>query len=373
MSVKTNGLVHLSLAAIGLALGCSGADQPGGDTGSEEIAETARRLVCAESSDMWMHEEYDLVALNDRLAAAPDLVERSGVSHVTSCDDARRVAAAEDVWVGGVTLPEPGEGLPESEDLEAKVKGGVASGWNNVAVLRTDVGSCTATFINERVLVTAAHCLTNSADIRSTTGGTDWCRVTISGGSAAQYNDCRFWRHSGYAGSGDGNDDIGLVRLPAAGAVSGAGMRLWLSYDGTTGTFAFRGQGVTESGGTNTGTLRRDADNDPLRNFGIFLWPEKVVTLAGSEATTLCSGDSGGAAIINHNSTNMAVAVVSNVSDFDLECWVARLTDPDADCCADNGALQELTRIAPKIDWIENRIGACNRFGSGSTAYARGL
>ncbi len=354
--------------------------------GSERVAQG---VVGQAEPDVYYPE-----AMNRKLVQHPELREKTGLTSVKTCSEARSfmsdykdvLQARPELFIADQLDVSPQVFRPESEDVrvqppevlpieafgenvgehsDAILNGNSTTQYGAVLISDTAGNWCSGIGVSKFHHLTSAHCFA---------GTSGWFRGAISrygcsGGSCflipALYSEMWLYltRNPNYTGGGDYADDVSVVTIyhiyddgsvtfpdPAAGNA----LRLWLGSLTANSTVAtMYGYGPNAINGTGSFVLRSGTNTISSESAGWF-W----ATRTGNQA--LCQGDSGGPAVVK---TDKATGIASTVS-----------SGP----CPAVGGWSLWTRISNQIGWIEgvmaypNGVGyTCSRFGAGASAYAR--
>ena len=300
-------------------------------------------------------ETYDIGAINEELDDLGEARDRLGFDQVKTCEQARELRALQrELEPLNPDYEEASADELESEseaggDRVPKIFNGTSTTNSYGAYLPSR--GCSAFFISNKTLLTAAHCIYNNAITRSVAGlviSNFPIRYTYNGQTWDQQVRARLWRHDDYSGTGDDSDDIGLIRILDMSIARSIPI-----YSGSmsTGQYLYtEGWGITGDGLSNAGTLRRNR-----------YWSQRVSrkgsnyfrSLAGAN-TRVCPGDSG-TAITTYAGSRQVAAGIHSFSHHD-----------DGNC-AEVGTEMGHNFIEPKIPWINQRLqregGRCSDYG----------
>ena len=241
--------------------------------------------------------------------------------------------------------------LASAEDAPPIVNGSKTSGFKPVGALVSIQGNyggsfCSGTLVAPSYVITAAHCVEAADEYKDY--GYDIYFVE----SSDVYDEWdkyakvkKTYGHSGYYQGSGINDDIGVLEL--YGSISGETMPVnttkpkqsWGSYDVT-----YVGFGITDDG-KNDGGVKRTVDV-PYYGYD----NSYIYTYSGDSGTiyNICSGDSGGAALIDFTGNGDYALVGANSFGFSVY-------GDHADCNR-RGAAAGSTRIDAYYDWITDII-----------------
>ncbi len=315
---------------------------------------------------------YDYDVLSERLVQGPELVEVLGFDRVeTDQQAAYAIRASYEVEHSAFDVVEDehaalieaytAQGVIEGEDPEFGVTiepqaivNGLASNTVREAVRfrLNNQAHCSAVVVSNRVILTAAHCLTVPAllgtnvvrgnrvttmDITARTAtGIDVTRYANGGTQLVRYA-----RHPNYAGAGDRAHDIGMIILPTAmtGATTGrffAPQRNGERADELHNLYTIRGWGIVNRTFFIRGR-RRALFNAVAPAF----WSHEELA-AGVRSTTnaaTCGGDSGSPWTVTAGSRVITIGVHSG-------------SNGSSGFCTATWATMYGSAIGPKIGWM---------------------
>jgi hypothetical protein len=298
-------------------------------------------------------ELYRYDEMNHELAVTPRLRDRaaaSGVTSVHSCADARAIRdlrlqlALQDeidtlVSGGAESVDKIADGIVLSRNYVVQVESWQGPGFGTRKM-------CSGSLIGNTEVLTAAHCFPSETGRPVSIKLGDGTCIHGSCDSSQPPNTAYTIPHSGYSGTGDWNDDVGVALMfnahpPPANTSSYwvriaaerffAGQSVWL-----------RGYGVVSHQGIGSGTLRRSTQDVEIDGTSEFYMRSNTVTGEGRP----CAGDSGGPA----ESTDFGTVVVAGV-------WSGWTNG--SDYCPFPGDSFWHTQMGAKIAWLESKIGPC--------------
>lgn len=319
----------------------------------------ARATICGEERRIGPDGEivvepelFRFSILDADLATRPEVASALGFTRVTSCEEARAATSAlfrdDEVVAGGRDDVARVSGGAEEE--HSLMGGIVLSSHRGVIQLSN---GCTGMLINANVAVSAAHCLDQWVDPDTNTGTasirlryydpTYNALVNITNG----FETLRVWIHPSWSGSGDPEDDIGVIIRNTAwnNTTTADYLRIYDHDFGSVGTVKIYGQGLESETGS-LGTLR-------VASFLIDWYSSWYSITLATSTRRVCGGDSG-APVIKEAGGHELIAGVHSSSD----------KAHSGDECAKSGGNQRHTRLHPsKIAWIEDVTGdTCFRF-----------
>lgn len=234
-------------------------------------------------------------------------------------------------------------------------KGTESDTWPSLTTL------CSAVAINANAIVTAGHCMADKklANGNETTYGLDpgesawfWMSVEARRKNGAKFSKAGWFfasLHPDYRDSGTRKQkvrgDIAILVAQDAnffnsadGALDAA--QIWTAsiYSGMN--LDMYGWGPNSDSGSGLGTLRKGRDNSELRVDAF----ESEWLRGSSSKAKACLGDSGG-------------PVLRWVGTAEAVVGIYTLTNVDEYCTMKDNAEQWYTRLAPKMGWIEGKIG----------------
>jgi len=215
---------------------------------------------------------------------------------------------------------------------------------------------CSATLIDRYWVLTAAHCIYGQDAAQSMSDqGYDIYFVTAANVYNASNNDFHLVHsdkmipHPGYSGQ-DVSNDIGLLQL-AYPIDNKEPVPLNANRSNFTGEdIVYVGYGITGDGREDSG-VRRTATVPYWTYDNMFIY-----TLDPNGEKNICSGDSGGAALVESGSGYIIVGV--NSFGFDVNGGPPTCEGPDAAAGS--------TRVDQYLDFIEDNIGDINTDGGSS-------
>ena len=247
-------------------------------------------------------------------------------------------ALTQNAIVNGTTVSESDSDSQEVVMLMTKSDGG-------------GISICTASAISSDVLVTAAHCVPDAAtDIVVSLHSSVSCESGFDSRShIAQVADVV--KHPNYSPTAKtylkASNDIALVfmknKLPIKYKIHDIATPSEIENKG----LMFLGYGTT--GYTKDGTMILRKTQLPAQSVKVDL-ENKIVEVDQSQGTGICTGDSGGPALIN-TATGRKVVSVNSLVLFDL-------TTADADKCGRGAAL---TMVYPHLDWLKYEMNVRNK------------
>ncbi|KAJ3649456.1 hypothetical protein Zmor_021197 [Zophobas morio] len=201
---------------------------------------------------------------------------------------------------------------------------------------------CGGSIISEEWILTAGHCTTGGVSAQVISGS-----ISLDLGTTS--NASEIIVHEDFDPQ-IAASDIGLIKLdtPLKFDENTAAVGLAEEELGADVTFTISGWGHVSDGSTELTEVLNYVDlvtisNDDCQGFyGNSIRPEMVCATSGTDETrSSCSGDSGGAAVVNADSDPVQVAIVSFVSFTGCEM----------------GAPSGYTRTAYFRDWIKDKTG----------------
>jgi Trypsin len=254
--------------------------------------------------------------LEQALARDPDLAAQAGTRSVRNCEDAERISTIRRRQLQ--TLQGESPEAPAMDTSHDKILNGVPvwgagpghNKWGIMALRYSDFPEstfCSATFISDRHLLTAAHCFGSS-------GSTGIVIYSLDHGATAAFADIIV--HPDY-NEGEWSTDIAVVRLwsPDPWATPSRRFRLYTGSTTVGKGLKIYGYGVADQAGSGVGTLRAGKDFASIRidrhSSGYF----KAI----GHTARACQGDSGGPAI-DEDSGSMAIWGVYIRGTHDPHC-----------------------------------------------------
>lgn len=310
-------------------------------TTTAELTACGGADVITPDGEVVEEERFDFAKLNERIAADPSLAELTGVTDVATCDDARTLQQKLRDHVEA-DVPPPG--------MTAKVKGANAVNSKRGVVSierRNSAGDlkhiCTGFFLNENIIVTAAHCLPNSSGTRRYTiqyfdPDTGGKRRVTAVDEVLEYR-----QFPDYDGTGDSEHDTGiLVRATTWDGTGDADfMRIYHDFGSRIGELRVWGAGMDGFHGDGAGDLE-------WANFDLDWHENDYVITRGSRTQRMCKGDSGGPAVRISDGVDLVVATNTS-GDYDR--------DSNGNCSCED-CKQRHTRVYNKLSWIRQTAGA---------------
>ncbi len=353
---------HAHIAALVAAVSCLAA--AGCDDATEapiptfEAREVGPLHACADGS-------FDAAQINAELADYPELAAELGITEVRTCEEATAYFAAFSDYVESLPTEEEGRARDDDRPSDFRVAQADAINLTTGGVLR--IPGCTGVLINERALITAAHCV----DQYSPNGERNFWKTdyTIRDfGSNEWTGTVRINVHPNYTGEGyggdlDDGDDIAVVKLleGSFGFPNAHRHRLYKGTMSAIGWMKAYGAGHALNAGGGAGTLRS------MHYYPDWAGPYHFLMYA-DDPSRLCAGDSGGP-VRDLTPANGYAAVAGLVTSIQVD-------DADVDKCTTDGGKQRAIRLQHKIRWIDDMLGGndnddCTTFHDGDWVYER--
>lgn len=220
--------------------------------------------------------------------------------------------------------------------------------WEGIVMTMRAVGNraslCSASFITDRHLVTAAHCYEKAGKQRVSVRAPTWGNKTWQ----------NFDNANVFRASSDLSVDIAVVDLgaPQAWATPERRFRLLASKPTPADVYIY-GYGSTSDAKTGLdGTLRTAPGRAPVRVTD----GGAGYLIASARNARVCSGDSGGPAI-----KEGTVPVIWGINQSFTNTVLRNLLQPGAACPA-SGAQMRFTSVSANLSFIEKSIGKpCKR------------
>jgi hypothetical protein len=323
-------------------------------------------------------ESYVFGAINEKLAAHPDLAAELGFVTVSSCDDARTFMAAynrfrennPDRFVETAVDEKNsrrGRGRPRDHESDGDLHrwsgriyhgqetdpyptGPTGDRATEIIPASVYIGNCSGTFVSRNHILTSAHCFKTSGrytiPLRQRLGGT-WKYVD---GSYTAY----VYVYPNWAGTADIDDDIALVSIDDTAWSRPQGM-MRISTESIAKGYTLRitGWGATDHDIDNPGRLQRVPPGGAQIQVSLV---QTYQFRAKAGLARICSKDSGSATI----GRRWEYGAASNTVDVANGITSAGQLKGN---CPEEGKEMFFTRITKvKMDWIQARMR--NRFGS---------
>lgn len=283
---------------------------------------------------------------------------------VDDAEGTEDVGSESDAIHRGLAVGDPASDDPE--DLEAAVQVSYFGRWNGTGNQRKDVHPplnvlCTGVVLAKDALVTAGHCIYGQKDDGSRNvfglkaGESAWFWLDVK---ARQNGGATTWHDGWYLasmhpdfvkkGTKPTEEDNDIVILVAQNKALLAGIdeaEIWTDSIYTGMRLDMYGWGPNSDSGSGLGVLRKGHDNSELR---VDAFDSRSLRGSSTDARG-CSGDSGG-------------PLLRWLIPFEPVIGISSNSNHDNQCTTKNDNRQHYTRLAPKLGWIEEKLGrACLR------------